>query len=194
MDNTFSSFADYTKLAGVLNSLKNSYAEAQIEELATNLVATIKSGNRLIVFGNGGSAAEASHFAAELVSKCSMDHNPWPALSLSESNSVITAIGNDYGFNQIFSRQLQAHLRDGDLVIGLSTSGKSENVLKALTYSLSQGNSTYMLTGSNILENLPPGLKIVRAPISDTPRIQELHLIWIHFLSEYCEKELVRFK
>ena len=93
MNNTFSSFADYGRLASILISLKNSDVASDIEELANSLVGAIKAGKRLIVFGNGGSAAEASHFAAELVSKCSTDHNPWPAISLSDSNPIITAIG-----------------------------------------------------------------------------------------------------
>jgi D-sedoheptulose 7-phosphate isomerase len=191
MNHTFGSFADYSRLAGILNSLTDSEVASDIENLANELVSSIKSGNRLIVFGNGGSAAEASHFAAELVSKCSTDHNPWPALSLSESSSIITAIGNDYGFDQIFARQLEAHLMDGDLVVGLSTSGTSPNVLKALNFSIAKGNSTYMLTGSRLSSSPIDGLKLVKAPIADTPRIQELHLIWIHFLSEYCEKEII---
>lgn len=141
----------------------------------------------------GGSAAEASHFAAELVSKCSTDHNPWPAISLSDSNPIITAIGNDYGFEKIFSRQLEAHLKNGDLVLGLSTSGNSLNVLNALEFSVSQGNNTYMMTGSRVANSPLDGLNLVRAPLEDTPRIQELHLIWIHFLSEYCEK-LIEYK
>lgn len=191
MDNTFSAFADYSRLANILVSLKDSEVALDIEMLANDLVACIRAGKRLIVFGNGGSAAEASHFAAELVSKCSTDHNPWPAISLSDSNPIITAIGNDYGFDQIFSRQLEAHLQTGDLVVGLSTSGKSPNVLNALNFSVLNGNSTYMLTGSQITKTPINGLKLVRAPIADTPRIQELHLIWIHFLSEFCEKEVI---
>jgi D-sedoheptulose 7-phosphate isomerase len=192
MDNTFSAFADYSRLANILNSLKESEVASDIEMLANDLVASIRAGKRLIVFGNGGSAAEASHFAAELVSKCSTDHNPWPAISLSDSNPIITAIGNDYGFDQIFSRQLEAHLQVGDLVVGFSTSGKSPNVLNALNFSVRNGNSTYMLTGSQITKTPIGGLKLVRAPIADTPRIQELHLIWIHFLSEFCEREIVQ--
>ncbi len=191
MDSTFNQFADYGRLAALLNSLSQTAAASEIDVLAEDLVETIKSGNRLIVFGNGGSAAEASHFAAELVSKCSTDHNPWPAISLSDSSPIITAIGNDYGFEQIFSRQLEAHLQDGDLVLGLSTSGKSPNILKALDFSLTRGNKTYLLTGSGIVNSPLVGLKTVKAPMSDTPRIQELHLIWIHFLSEYCEKKIV---
>jgi len=191
MDNTFSSFADYDRLAKVLVSLRDSEVARDIEELARDLVMTVKQGKRLIVFGNGGSAAEASHFAAELVSKCSTDHNPWPAISLSDSNPIITAIGNDYGFDKIFSRQLEAHLQSGDLVVGLSTSGESPNVLNALSFSAKKGNLTYLLTGSRITDSPIPDLKLIRAPISDTPRIQELHLIWIHFLSEFCEKELI---
>jgi D-sedoheptulose 7-phosphate isomerase len=192
MNTTFSSFVDYNRLAKVLSTLPNSAAATEIEALADNLVTTIRSGKRLIVFGNGGSAAEASHFAAELVSKCSTDHNPWPAISLSDSNPIITAIGNDYGFENIFSRQIEAHLQTGDLVVGLSTSGKSPNVLKALDYAVKRGNLSYMLTGSGVQESPIAGLNLVRAPISDTPRIQELHLIWIHFLSEYCEKLIVQ--
>jgi D-sedoheptulose 7-phosphate isomerase len=178
----------YDKLISALTKLESEPILSSLSELARSLVVTIKSGNKVLFFGNGGSAAEASHFAAELVSKCSRDHKPWPAICLNDSSPVITAIGNDYGFDDIFRRQVEAFANPNDLIVALSTSGRSKNVLSALNYAYKIGLKAFLLTGPTF----DPDLKCttISAPIDDTPRIQEIHLIWIHFLSEYCEENL----
>jgi len=178
----------YNKLISALSELESKPILNSLSELAHSLVVTINSGNKVVLFGNGGSAAEASHFAAELVSKCSRDHKPWPALCLNDSSPVITAIGNDYGFDDIFRRQVEAFANPNDLIVALSTSGRSKNILSALNYAQKVGLKAFLLTGPAF----DPDLKCttISAPINDTPRIQEIHLIWVHFLSEYCEENI----
>jgi D-sedoheptulose 7-phosphate isomerase len=178
----------YDKLISALTKLESEPILSSLSELARSLVVTINSGNKVLFFGNGGSAAEASHFAAELVSKCSRDHKPWPAICLNDSSPVLTAIGNDYGFDDIFRRQVEAFANPNDLIVALSTSGRSKNILAALNYANKVGLKSFLLTGPTF----DPELECITisAPISDTPRIQEIHLIWIHFLSEYCEENI----
>jgi D-sedoheptulose 7-phosphate isomerase len=190
MQSTFSEFADYGRLARALIKMDNFPQKAELDQLGADLVRCISTGNKLIVFGNGGSAGEASHFAAELVSKCSRDHQPWPALCLNDSSPIVTAIANDYGYEKVFQRQLQAYVKPGDVVVGLSTSGKSPNVVQALSYSATNGNPTYLLTGPTINPEISDQITCIHALLQDTPRIQELHLVWIHMLSEFCETQL----
>lgn len=190
MHPTFSEFADYSRLMGALRNMADFPQAKDLDCLADDLVRCITRGNKVLIFGNGGSAAEASHFAAELVSKCSKDHTPWPAMCLTDSSSILTAVANDYGYEKVFQRQVQAHLKSGDVVVGLSTSGKSKNVLLALEYSAMTGTPTYLLTGALRDLEISDGVTSIHANLEDTPRIQELHLVWIHLLSEYCEKRL----
>jgi D-sedoheptulose 7-phosphate isomerase len=179
---------NYSELINALNELNNSAVPTNLSKLANEMVKTINSGNKIILFGNGGSAAEASHFAAELVSKCSKDHKPWPAICLNDSDPIITAIGNDYGFENIFKRQIEGFAKTGDLIVGFSTSGHSKNVICAVEQSVLLGLKTFLFTGPNHKSDLQ--CELIVAPVEDTPRIQEIHLIWLHFLSEYCENNV----
>lgn len=190
MQSTFSEFADYSRLMVALRDMVDFPQAKDLDRLAEDLVRCIIDGNKVLIFGNGGSAAEASHFAAELVSKCSKDHAPWPAMCLTDSSSILTAIANDYGYEKVFQRQVQAHLKPGDVVVGLSTSGKSQNVLLALEHSAMSGAPTYLLTGALRNLEISDGVTSIHANLEDTPRVQELHLVWIHLLSEFCEKRL----
>lgn len=190
MQSTFSEFADYSRLVRALQEMENFPQAKDLDRLAEDLVRCITDGNKVLIFGNGGSAAEASHFAAELVSKCSRDHAPWPAMCLTDSSSILTAIANDYGYEKVFQRQVQAHLKSGDVVVGLSTSGKSKNVLLALEHSAMSAAPTYLLTGPQRNLEISDGVTSIHANLEDTPRVQELHLVWIHLLSEFCEKRL----
>src|SRR6516225_3835569 len=117
---------------------------ARVSEVS---LAAIKNGNKLLLFGNGGSAADAQHIAAEFVGRFAFDRPALPALALSVNTSCVTAIGTDYGFDQIFSRQISAFSREGDVAIGISTSGNSPNVLNALSLSRKKGLHTIALTG-----------------------------------------------
>lgn len=163
---------------------------APIVQLAERLIETLKIGNKLLIMGNGGSAADAQHFAGEIVSRFRMERPGLPAIALSTDTSIITAIGNDYGFERIFSRQVEALAAPGDAVIGISTSGNSPNVLLALETARQAGCTTIGLLGKD-------GGSIKAAcdmplimPSNDTPRVQEGHITVIHILCDLIEQGL----
>jgi D-sedoheptulose 7-phosphate isomerase len=156
-----------------------------IEELARKITDTFRVGKKIAFVGNGGSAAEAMHLAAEFTGKCVIDHEPLPALCLNESQSALTSIANDYGTNFMFSRLVSAHLDTGDILIALSTSGKSTNILNAIEVGLEKGVEVYLWSGQDATPTV--GAKIWRVPSTSTPRIQEVHLMWGHILAELVE-------
>lgn len=147
------------------------------------LLSALAEGGKLLVVGNGGSAAMASHLAAEFAGKCVIDRDPLPAISLAESSTVVTALGNDYGFDQVFARGVRAHGRPGDVLLAMSTSGTSPNVLAALEVARDRGLSTILLTGESAHVDGCAD-HVLRAPSTYTPRIQEVHLLWSH---AWCE-------
>lgn len=157
----------------------------KIESLGKIVVSALKKNKKLGFLGNGGSAAEAMHLASEFVSKCSKDHRPLSAVCLNESQSTITAIANDYGFENVFERIVAAELNEGDILIALSTSGKSINVLRAIRKANEIGVQVYLWTGQNTIDL--ESVEIWNCELRSTPRIQELHLIWGHLLAEYVE-------
>jgi D-sedoheptulose 7-phosphate isomerase len=160
---------------------------AKVSEI---LVIALRQGNKVLLFGNGGSAADAQHIAAELVGRFAFDRPALPALALSVNSSCITAIGNDYGYEKVFSRQLEALARSGDVAIGISTSGNSTNVLWAMSTAKKIGLHTIGLTGStggNLKSNVD---HCVSVPSSETPRIQECHILIGHIISELVESEI----
>jgi D-sedoheptulose 7-phosphate isomerase len=161
-----------------------------ITRLAERLIETFRIGNKLLIMGNGGSAADAQHFAGEIVSRFRMERPGLPAIALSTDTSIITAIGNDYGFERIFSRQIEALATPGDAVIGISTSGNSPNVRKALEAAQQAGCTTIGLLGKdggNIKDLCDIPLII---PSNDTPRVQEAHIAIIHILCDLIEQGL----
>jgi D-sedoheptulose 7-phosphate isomerase len=162
--------------------------EPSLISFIEKLLDAILSGNKIVFMGNGGSAAEATHLAAEFTGKCVVQHQPVAALCLNESLSAITAIGNDYGFDQIFTRQVKAHVKKGDVVVALSTSGRSQNIISALNLAVEQHALTYLWTGNVDLDI--PGVEIWRVPSESTPRIQEVHLMWGHIIAEVFEIKL----
>jgi D-sedoheptulose 7-phosphate isomerase len=160
---------------------------ARVSEI---LVHALKQGNKLLIFGNGGSAADAQHIAAEFVGRFAFDRPALPALALSVNSSCVTAIGNDYGFDLIFSRQLEALARPGDVAIGISTSGNSPNVVKAMSTARKMELHAVALTGA-----AGGGLKgkvdhCICVPSNETPRIQEGHILVGHIISELVELEM----
>ncbi len=161
-----------------------------IAELATLLVETFSRGGKLLVMGNGGSAADAQHFVAEIVGRFKMERRGLPAIALSTDTSILTALGNDYGFDRIFHRQVEALAVAGDLVIGISTSGNSPNVLQALELAREKGCRTVGLLGKDggSIKNVCHLALIV--PSDDTPRIQEGHITIIHIVCDLLEKTL----
>ena len=154
------------------------------------LVQALKRGNKLLIFGNGGSAADAQHIAAEFVGRFAFDRPALPALALSVNGSCVTAIGNDYGFDLIFSRQLEALARRGDVAIGISTSGNSPNVVKAMSTARKMELHTVALTGAagGALQGIVD--HCICVPSSETPRIQEGHTLIGHIISELVELEM----
>jgi D-sedoheptulose 7-phosphate isomerase len=160
---------------------------ARISEI---LVHALKQGNKVLIFGNGGSAADAQHIAAEFVGRFAFDRPALPALALSVNSSCVTAIGNDYGFDLVFSRQLEALARPGDVAIGISTSGNSPNVIKAMSTARKMELHTVALTGAaggGIKSNVD---HCICVPSNDTPRIQEGHILVGHIISELVELEM----
>jgi len=157
----------------------------KINDIVRLIKATIDSGNKVIIAGNGGSAAHAQHFAAELTGKFDKDRVPLPALSLTTDTSAITAIANDYTFCSIFSRQLIALGREGDCFIALSTSGKSPNILDALNVCLENDMASILLTGLNA----PDAVYVIADHVLkvqswNTARIQEAHHLILHLICE----------
>ncbi|TRU14399.1 MAG: SIS domain-containing protein [Microcystis sp. Msp_OC_L_20101000_S702] len=169
----------------VINSLANYLAE--IQQLATLVVKTLKTGNKILLMGNGGSAADAQHIAAEIVGRFTTERRGLPAIALTTDTSILTSIGNDYGYDNIFSRQVEALANANDLVIGISTSGNSKNVLQALTAAASLGCQTAALLGKGggEIKNVVNLSLIV--PSSNTARIQEAHILIGHILCQVVD-------
>lgn len=163
---------------------------SRIAEMVELMVDTFQRGGKVLVMGNGGSAADAQHFVAEIVGRFKMERRGLPALALSTDTSILTAIGNDYGFDRVFSRQVEALAATGDLVIGISTSGNSPNVLLALQLARETGCRTVGLLGKDggSIKDVCDLALIV--PTNDTPRVQEAHITIIHIVCDLLEKTL----
>lgn len=176
-----------TDSAGLKGQLKSS-AEA-IVAIAECIIQALKRGNKVLLFGNGGSAADAQHIAAELSGKYMRDRSPLPAIALTTNTSALTAIANDYGYDSVFARQLRALVIKGDVVIGISTSGDSSNVIKALQEAKRCGAITVTLCGhGGKLNKLAD--HVLAVPSTDTPRIQEAHITIGHIICYLIEEEL----
>jgi D-sedoheptulose 7-phosphate isomerase len=161
-----------------------------IAETAQRMARSIKEGRKVLLFGNGGSAADAQHIAAEFVGRFIPDRIPLPALSLATDTSALTALGNDYGFDTVFSRQVQALGNAGDIAIGISTSGNSPNVLAALDAARSKSLLTIGFTGQDGGKMNGRTDVLFRVPSRMTPRIQETHITLGHVLCELIDREL----
>lgn len=156
-----------------------------------NIAAQKIKHSKTYICGNGGSAADAQHFAAELTGRYIKERLPLPAVALTTDTSAITAIGNDYGFEYIFSRQVEALCAEGDTLVVISTSGNSENIIKAIEAAKKAGVFVIALTGGDggkIVENDYAGLTII-APSNYTPHIQEAHIMIIHMICELIDHE-----
>jgi D-sedoheptulose 7-phosphate isomerase len=148
---------------------------------------SFKSGGKLFLFGNGGSAADAQHIAAEFVCRFGRDRDPLPAIALTTDASILTAVSNDYGFEHVFARQIYALGRAADVALGISTSGRSPNVIKGMGAARERGLTTIVLTGNDgaLLEQLADIAIVV--PSSNTAQIQECHIVLAHILCEITE-------
>jgi D-sedoheptulose 7-phosphate isomerase len=157
--------------------------------MADLLVDAFRKENKVLLFGNGGSAADAQHIACELAGKFYLDRAPLPAIALTTNTSALTAIGNDYSYEEIFSRQLRALVKEGDIVIGISTSGKSPNVLRGIEEAKCLGATTIAFTGQGgRLKELAD--HVLSVPSVDTPRIQEAHITAGHIICYLVEQAL----
>jgi D-sedoheptulose 7-phosphate isomerase len=163
---------------------------SMMAEVSRVIVDALQQGNKLFLYGNGGSAADAQHIAAEFVGRFAFDRPALPALALSVNTSCVTAIGNDYGFDLVFSRQLEALGRKGDVAIGISTSGNSQNVLCGMSTSKKLGIHTIAFTGHSGGKIRDVVDHCLCAPSNETPRIQECHILMGHIISELVEKTI----
>jgi D-sedoheptulose 7-phosphate isomerase len=163
-----------------------------LADVGHRLTECLRSGGKILTFGNGGSAADAQHLAAELVGRFLRDRAALPAMALTTDPSVITAIGNDMGYEAVFRRQVEAHGRPGDVAIGISTSGRSPNVVDALRLARSRGLLTVGMTGGGggRLEGLVHYL--IDVPHHETARIQEVHTMVVHVLCQFVEEAMGR--
>jgi D-sedoheptulose 7-phosphate isomerase len=175
---------------------KQAFAEASIDriiQLVEWTIETFNAGGKLLILGNGGSAADAQHMAAEFVNRFKINRRPLPAIALTTDTSILTSIGNDVSFDMIFVKQIQALGKPEDLVLAISTSGKSPNVVKAVETARDMGLKTVALTGGTSLpggELGPITDLILNVPTDSTAHIQEAHL-WIeHMVCELVEKEM----
>jgi D-sedoheptulose 7-phosphate isomerase len=161
-----------------------------IAKVSEIVVEALEQRNKVLLFGNGGSAADAQHIAAELVGRFGFDRPALAALALSVNTSCVTAIGNDYGFDQVFSRQIEASGRPGDVAIGISTSGNSHNILNGVLAAHRMGLQTVGLTGHTGGKLKDEVDHCICVPANETPRIQECHILIGHIVSELVEQTL----
>jgi D-sedoheptulose 7-phosphate isomerase len=170
--------------------LADSVFEEHVALVAAKIVESLRRGGKVFFFGNGGSAADAQHLAAEFTGRYLKERRPLPALALGVNSSSLTAIGNDYGFEQVFARQLEALGKEGDVAVGITTSGNSPNVVKALEMARTKSIFAVALTGA-------PGEKADKVadcaiciPSKETPRIQECHILTGHLICEIVEAQM----
>ena len=174
--------------------LDNLFKEKKIlknfERLVEDAIYVIKNKGKILLFGNGGSAADSQHLAAEFVSRFCFDREPLPALALTVDTSALTAISNDYGYEDVFSRQVKAIANSNDLVIGLTTSGKSKNVLKGLEKANELGAISFVLTGSDGINSKYEYVKQITIPSNNVAIIQQSHILIGHTLCECVENAI----
>jgi D-sedoheptulose 7-phosphate isomerase len=161
-----------------------------IEKISSTSFDTINSGKKIFLCGNGGSASDASHIAAELVGRFQKERDPLPAISLTDNMSSITSIGNDYNFDEIFARQLKALGRKDDLLIAISTSGNSQNVLNAIKVAKSLKMKCFILSGINGGKMSNLNCDIIKINSKNTARVQEMHILVGHIICSYIDENI----
>ncbi len=162
----------------------------KIKETALLIIEAYGSGKKLVLFGNGGSAADAQHIAAELVNKLKLERSALAALAFTTDTSILTSVANDYDYSRVFARQVEALVQEGDVVIGISTSGSSLNVIKGIEAAKEKGARTIGFTGKGGGELVQIADLTIEVPSSDTPRIQEAHITILHIICFLVEGEL----
>ncbi len=161
-----------------------------IDKTAEEIASSLKKGGKVLLCGNGGSAADAQHLAAELSGRFYYDRDPLPAEALHVNTSYLTAVANDYSFDEVYSRMVKASGRKGDILIGISTSGNSKNVINALKAGSSIGMITIGFTGASGGKIKEVCKYLLNVPSDDTPRIQEVHIMIGHIICEIVESKL----
>ncbi|MEO5705656.1 MAG: SIS domain-containing protein [Alteraurantiacibacter sp.] len=174
----------------IKQSLDDDGFQQAVEAAADLCLATMRDGNKVLLAGNGGSAADAQHIAGEFVSRFYFDRPALPAIALTVDTSILTAIGNDYGFEQVFARQVAALGQRGDLFIGISTSGRSPNVLRAIEAARAKGMTVLVLTGAGGGAMAALADVAISARSTDTPHIQQVHIIAGHAICAAVEAAL----
>ena len=162
----------------------------QVLDIARLMIAALRSGNKVMFFGNGGSAQDAGHLSAELMGRFSFDRPGLSAMSLPDATAAMTAIGNDYSYSEVFTRQVLAAGRPGDVAVGLTTSGNSDNVVQALAAAAKAGMATVALTGAGGGKAADAATITVRVPTTDTARVQEACMHLGHVICEMVEAAL----
>jgi len=173
--------------------IKQAVAESnirEIEDMAKLIITAYRTGGKVVLFGNGGSAADAQHIACELVGQFALKRRAFPAIALTTNTSTLTAVANDYGYNTVFSRQVEALVNEKDVVVGISTSGDSPNVVEAIEMAKKKGARTIGLIGGNGGKLAEVADLVLIVPSDSTPRIQEVHITIGHIICELVEKEL----
>ena len=183
------SLEDYIKAGMEARSKIN---PGQIRSIARRIVDSIENGGKLVTFGNGGSAADAQHFVAELTGHFSFERRPLAALCLNTNVSSITAIANDYSYGEIFSRQVEALVKSGDIVMGITTSGNSPNVIEAMNSARKLGAYTIAMTGKSGGKIKSLSSEVVNVESDDTPIIQEMHIAVIHMICLEIDRMIVK--
>lgn len=164
--------------------------EPEIMSFCDVIISALNNGNKVIFCGNGGSAADAQHLTAEFTGRFFLERRPLPAIALNTNVSAITAIGNDYGYDEIFLRQTQALAQPGDVLVGISTSGNSKNIVKAFDYASSIGVTTVAFTGKSGGKMREIVDILINVPSDCTPRVQEAHITIGHIMCEIVEQTL----
>ncbi len=168
---------------------ESAYAQTVVKAIKCQL-ESFKKGNKVLIAGNGGSAADAQHFAAELVGRFLLERSGIPAIALTTDSSIMTSVGNDYDFDRIFSRQIEALGVKGDVFVGISTSGNSKNIIEAVNEARNKGMKTIGLLGRDGGKLATMCDISIVIPYTKTARIQETHIMTIHLMCEEIEKEL----
>ncbi|NOX24686.1 MAG: D-sedoheptulose 7-phosphate isomerase [Deltaproteobacteria bacterium] len=175
------------------NKAKEDFYQANKDEicrLAAAIIDVLRNGNKILIFGNGGSAADAQHMAAEFVNRFLIERPPLAALALTTDSSILTSIGNDFSFDDIFVKQIAALAKEGDLAMGISTSGNSANVIKAIERAAEMGLKTAALTGGSGGRLAAMAHFSLNVPTTFTPHIQETHLWVEHLLCQLVDEEM----
>jgi len=180
-----------SSLAGLTKAVQNSELLATTHMIARAVTDALKAGNKLLLIGNGGSAADAQHIAAEIVGRYKQERPGWAAIALTTDTSALTAIANDYGFEQIFARQVQGLARRGDVLFALTTSGRSPNILAALRTARDLGVATIGFTGAKGESMRASCDHLFVAPTDDTPVVQQIHMMAMHAICDEVEQALI---